>query len=327
VTTIERVLSAATAILPGTERERYRREFAAELAELRGHHRWTYVLRVLVRLPWLRRTLRAPGTPSPLLLMVTALCFVGSAASGGWAAYQRWWPTCFAPDPRSEWADPSFGPLAAKGVAASWAASGHGSYWACLNAQDNDLKDYLHSISAGVHPLLGAQAAAYLLLGLAVALFPVAVGMRGAGPAMGAGWGVALALLGGWVLIPPGMGRQVFMALTLVPVLIAPACVVALLVWALGHLAPWGLRHVRVWQGLVGLASFVGFPLQDEWVTTLVTRASPHDTAPGAGVPTAVAGLVLAGFVAHCAVAVQRHLRRRESHRPLPALRRERRLT
>lgn len=115
VTTIERALSAGTAILPGTERERYRREFAAELAELRGHHRWTYVLRVLVRLPWLRRTLRAPGTPSPLLLMVAALCFAGSAASGGWAAYQRWWPTCVAPDPRSEWADPSFGPLTGRG--------------------------------------------------------------------------------------------------------------------------------------------------------------------------------------------------------------------
>lgn len=175
--------------------------------------------------------------------------------------------------------------------------------------------------------MLSAQAAAYLLLGLAVALFPVAVGTRRAGCAAGAGCAVALALLGGWVLIPPGMGRQVFGAVALIPALIVPACVVALLVWALGHLAPWGLRHVRVWQGLVGLASFVGCPLQDEWVTTRVTRASPHDTAPGAGVPTAVAGLVLAGVVAHCAVAVQRHLRLRESHRPLPALRRERRLT
>ncbi|MDO5684425.1 MAG: hypothetical protein Q4G46_16565, partial [Propionibacteriaceae bacterium] len=58
MTTAERLLALAVAVLPADARDRYRQEFAAELADLPVSARLGYAARVLWSAPRLRGTLR-----------------------------------------------------------------------------------------------------------------------------------------------------------------------------------------------------------------------------------------------------------------------------
>ncbi len=81
----ERLLTAAVRLLPAAERERYRREFAAEAADLPESERLAYALRVLIFAPRLRWSIHPAS--ARLARRVVALAGVLALISGGAVAY------------------------------------------------------------------------------------------------------------------------------------------------------------------------------------------------------------------------------------------------
>lgn len=179
------------------------------------------------------------------------------------------------------------------------ARSGDSWRWACLNAQDNDYAGYLLATHTGIPPTLGASALSSVLLGMAVAVMPTATGAPPPWRRAGLASGVAVALLAGFVLSPPDSPwHPLWQGLASLPVLCAPAFVVGRWAACLGRLAHRAGSRRRWWPAIAGMAAAGTSPLPDEWVSTVLTRSSPHDTAPGAGAVTAVDALVLAISVA-----------------------------
>lgn len=224
-------------------------------------------------------------------MTAAAMCLLGSAIAGGWAAYERWWRSCVAEDP-----------LAAT----------------CLATQDNSYLDAFRASADGIATLAVAYGLQYVLLGAACLLVPFAAGSdRAIGLAglCSAYCFAALAVLMASQRMIGGSAELVFVTAPALFAYCAPLLAVLAVGW--GGLRDLGLSPL--WPVTFAVIGGAGTPILDEFLwPRLLLGEDSHDTNPWTGASTAVAAALAALVIARVALFLWRAVERTGDGPPDP---------